>query len=365
MNMFSRPYHPTRAKSRGTETAESIILHEINAAAAYIDSMMQGELVAQQAALGHQSFHFVVDETAIRSYMATTEAAFAIPDGDTMTGWSIAAGHPGIDPDLYTINIAVAIGQAPYHADPCQPGCGRTYPPQLLINLQALLNYIGEEEGIDITDTDVVWRHGSELCDLNLAPLLDPVEPPTPGWSDWFCDKARALQPGDNPMIARIVGNDCATYDPPWVVNANDTGRQVPGNLASGANALAGGGHSNTASGDHATVGGGLGNTASGDRATVAGGQESTASGDYATVGGGHSNTASGNYSAILGGEQNDTDDLAKAMIIGSNITAVLPNATHVNRLVIVDIPTDDTGLPPGTVWSDSGTLKIVPPAGS
>ena len=147
-------------------------------------------------------------------------------------------------------------------------------------------------------------------------------------------------------------------------------------NTASGAYATIGGGSSNNATGVKATIGGGLQNAASGDYSTVGGGKNNTASGPYAVVGGGQSNTASGAYatachgknntasgakSAILGAPNNDTNALADAMIVGSNITASLANALHCNQLVITQIPVASAGLPSGAIWSDGGTLKVMP----
>lgn len=180
--------------------------------------------------------------------------------------------------------------------------------------------------------------------------------------------------------------------DTDWTV-ATLGGRHTPASTAAGADAFAAG-NLNTASGANATVGGGTGNTAGGIDATIGGGSRNiissgvnesticgglentitdgyavsigggitnTASGNYATVGGGSMNIADGLNSAILGGERNDTNEYANAMIVGSNITASLANALHCNRLVITQIPVASAGLPSGAVWSDSGTLKIVP----
>jgi hypothetical protein len=61
-------------------------------------------------------------------------------------------------------------------------------------------------------------------------------------------------------------------------------------------------GDTEVASGDEAIVGGGYANTASGAQSTVSGGQGNIASGERSTVAGGRSNTASGEFSAICGG---------------------------------------------------------------
>jgi hypothetical protein len=410
MTILNKPFHTTRAHSRGINTVQAIILHEINESAGQVDGRMQTALT--HVGLAHQSYHYAVDASAIRAYVPITDAVYAIADTDTMSPWTVAAANPGIDPDKYTVNVAVLIGTANL-PNPCLPGCGREYPPTLLTNLQELLAYIAEEAGLDLETPNIVWKHGTELCDLDLEPLLLPIEEPDPGQSDWLCDRLADLPVGqsETPMV---VGADCAVYPMPvggdndWLINALGGGRHTPTSTATGGNAFAagmnneasglratvGGGYSNTASGESATVGGGTGNTAGGIVATIGGGSRNiissgvnesticgglentitggyavsigggignTASGNYATVGGGNSNTADGENSAILGGTTNDTNELANAMIVGSNITASLANALHCNKLVVTQIPVASAGLPSGTVWSDGGTLKIIP----
>jgi hypothetical protein len=131
-------------------------------------------------------------------------------------------------------------------------------------------------------------------------------------------------------------------------------------NTASGNFSTVSGGNRNVASSYCATVSGGYCNTASCFNATVGGGACNTASSYYATVGGGVCNIASSYHSGILGGRDNTTSGYAFAMIIGSCITADRACTTFVNNLSIKNIPTSSAGLPPGSIWSDGGTLKIV-----
>jgi hypothetical protein len=62
--------------------------------------------------------------------------------------------------------------------------------------------------------------------------------------------------------------------------------------------------------------------------------------------------------SAILGGQCNTTQHNC-SFIVGSGICSTAANTTHVNCLHFSNIPTSSAGLALGTVWSDSGTLKI------
>ena len=133
--------------------------------------------------------------------------------------------------------------------------------------------------------------------------------------------------------------------DDDWLIDALGGGRHTPTSTATGGNAFAAG----------------TNNEASGQRAVVGGGNSNTASGSGATVGGGYNNTASADLSAILGGNGSNTGTFVGAMIAGSGITASLANALHCNKLVVTQIPVASAGLPSGTVWSDGGTLKIIP----
>ena len=397
-------YNPTRAQDRDGNSVLAIVLHEVNEPMSYIDAVTQQNASFPTAA--HQSFHFSVDAANVHAYMPASMAALAIADTDTMAPWSIALANHGIDADLYTVNIAVSIGTAAPVSDPCTPGCGRTFPHALQHNLQVLLNNLATELELDIKAADVVWKHGAELCDLDIAPLLLPLPVVTPTGEDYLCDQLAALPTGNNPAPL-LVGADCALYardDGDWIVAANG-GRHTPTSSANGVNAFAagegnaangnrcavGGGQNNTATNNFSTVaggfnnqaitsssvGGGLSNVAIGV-STVAGGQNNTANGGgggYATVGGGTgnvtngsgatiaggiSNTATGERVAILGGQDNNTNNLASAMIVGNGITARLTNALHCNRLVITQIPTSPVGLPNGAIWSNGGTLNIV-----
>jgi hypothetical protein len=425
MTILNKPFHATRAHSRGVNTVQAIILHEINESAGQVDGRMQTALT--HVGLAHQSYHYAVDASAIRAYVPITDAVYAIADTDTMSPWTIAAANPGVEPDLYTVNVAVLIGAAPM-SNPCVPGCERTYPAQLLQNLQRLLAMIGIAAEIDITDTEVVWRHGTELCDLDVEPLLEPIEPLDPGQEDWLCDRLAALPLGESetPML---VGSDCALYpyptDHPWQINANETGRQTQFGIASGLNSLASGGAiggggnvasnnmsaaigggGNVASGNMSAAIGGGGNVASGSYSAAIGGYSNEASVSYSAAIGGYSNEASGDYSAAIGGSDNVTSGQASAAIGGGdneasgdysaaiggsdnvtsgpasaaiggysnvathiraviaggqNMASVADDTLHCAKLAILSIPTSAAGLPSGMIWSDGGTLKIVP----
>ena len=146
----------------------------------------------------------------------------------------------------------------------------------------------------------------------------------TPGRTGWRAMGADAnisaiMQPkGTGALIAQFPDNGVAGGNARGA-NAVDwqTTRSAASQVASGANAVIGGGQTGLASGANATVAGGQGNIASASHATVAGGEGNQATGAAAvcsggasnsatalrsTVAGGHLNVASGAYSWTLGG---------------------------------------------------------------
>lgn len=48
-----------------------------------------------------------------------------------------------------------------------------------------------------------------------------------------------------------------------------------------------------------------------------------------------------------------------RPVTVGSDLTSQTA-AYPISGLTIVNVPTSSTGLPPGSVWSDGGVLKIV-----
>jgi hypothetical protein len=49
-------------------------------------------------------------------------------------------------------------------------------------------------------------------------------------------------------------------------------------------------------------------------------------------------------------------------LLAAQNMASVADDTLHcANRLAILTIPTSAAGLPSGMIWSDGGTLKIVP----
>ncbi len=99
------------------------------------------------------------------------------------------------------------------------------------------------------------------------------------------------------------------------------------GNTASGLNSTVAGGNLNTASNVESTVAGGGGNTASNVESTVAGGGGNIASGVESTVGGGNGNIASGSKSTVGGGSVNTASGDSSIVAGGNNNTAIDDNS--------------------------------------
>jgi hypothetical protein len=133
------------------------------------------------------------------------------------------------------------------------------------------------------------------------------------------------------------------------------------------------GGYRNSAICDYSTISGGYENTTLGYGSTISGGYRNTTSSSYSFIGngnyntvlgafsiinGGNSNTVDNDNSSILGGDNNIVTNVC-AHVIGTGISSTADNTLHVNCLHFSSIPTSAVGLAPGTVWNDSGTLKI------
>jgi len=83
------------------------------------------------------------------------------------------------------------------------------------------------------------------------------------------------------------------------------TQRASAGRVASGTNAVIGGGYDNAAGNGYSVVAGGYSNSASGQLSAVSGGQSNTASATTSYVGGGYNNTGSGLYAGVVSGYSN------------------------------------------------------------
>lgn len=350
MNITPIYTHPSRYLVRGAPTV-AIILHEVNEPLGALGSRLGTNLINALKPTMHQSYHYAVDGAAVHSFVDPAMAARALGDTEILTGWSVQAGFVGVDPDKYTINIAVIVGSAPIGDNLCIPCCGREYSPVMMWNLRRLIHQLAEDYEIDVSG-DSLWLYGDELCDICLDDLRVPPEVVTPGEEDWLCDRLADMPIGDTEPTY-LVGADCSVYPPGAIVASGicealgdlpggdnpqprmcttmvlspdcevyplddgdweiytsgsvcQTGRQTPGNIASGAYAIASGryalasGEASFAEGDN-TVASGIASHAEGD-GTVASGDVAHAEG-RSTTASGLASHAEGRFTVASGGD--------------------------------------------------------------
>lgn len=307
MNITQIYTHPSRYKPRGAQAPVAIILHEVNEPLGALGARVGTNLINALKPTAHQSYHYALDGAAVHAFVDPAQAARALGDTEILTGWSVQAGFVGVDPDKYTINIAVIVGSAPIGDNLCIPCCGREYSPVMMWNLRRLIHQLADDYEIDVSG-DSLWLHGDELCDICLDDLRVPPEVVTPGEEDWLCDRLGSLPEGDNPQPrmcnTMVISPDCEIYpldDGDWEIYRDggtcQTGRQTPGNTASGPYSVASG-NSSIASGSMAhaqnreTLASGFASHAEGSN-TIASGVESHA--------GGRGSVAQGNWSRATG----------------------------------------------------------------
>jgi hypothetical protein len=218
MNITQIYTHPSRYKPRGAQAPVAIILHEVNEPLGALGARIGTNLINALKPTAHQSYHYALDGAAVHAFVDPAQAARALDDAEVLVDWTPQAGFPGVDPDLYTINIAVIVGSFPIGDNLCIPCCGREYPAIIMWNLRRLLHSIAAEYDISLAD-DMLWLHNDELCDICLDDLRIPPEIVTPGEEDWLCDRLADLPIGDTEPIA-LVGSDCSVYPPGAIVGA-------------------------------------------------------------------------------------------------------------------------------------------------
>ncbi len=216
MNITQIFTHPSRYTSRGSYTPVAIVLHEINEPISAVDSRAGSNLINALKPTAHQSYHYVLDGAAFYSYVDVDFASRSIANTETLTGWDVQTAYPGVDPDLYTINIGIVIGSSHLGDNQCIPCCGRAYAPAMMDALQRLIHSLATLYNIDVSGSGL-WLHNEELCDLCIDDLRSVPVDPGVGQEDWFCDRLNDMPPGDS-NAPKLVGSDCATYTPQQVV---------------------------------------------------------------------------------------------------------------------------------------------------
>jgi hypothetical protein len=110
MNITQIYTHPSRYKPRGAQAPVAIILHEVNEPLGALGARIGTNLINALKPTAHQSYHYALDGAAVHAFVDPAQAARALDDAEVLVDWTPQAGFPGVDPDLYTINIAVIVG---------------------------------------------------------------------------------------------------------------------------------------------------------------------------------------------------------------------------------------------------------------
>lgn len=236
----------------GPGTIQAIVLHEYDGVLSQLDAEHKQSTIEAER-MCHTSFHFGVGEQGfVHQYVEIENTAWSFPpDWNTspdcgVGDWLIAQGNPTIDPNCYTINIAVSTGQV---------GAGRrtedrkdnNYSFQTIQSLIDLVCCLISENGVSITiDANTVWRHLNELSDFpgckvvtssgNAASYddvltcvqncVDTTNTGIPSKAMAICDTIECLIPAGNPI------------ESPESVDFIQTGAQSAENLLNSTNVL-------------------------------------------------------------------------------------------------------------------------------
>lgn len=103
--------------------------------------------------------------------------------------------------------------------------------------------------------------------------------------------------------------------------------------VASGANAVIGGGSGNTASGQRSFVGGGINNSASAGNDVIVGGNGNTSTGVQNFIGAGSSNSAAGQHNTISGGQSGTIPSASWCVIGGGQSNAITGTGDYRSHL--------------------------------
>jgi hypothetical protein len=131
-------------------------------------------------------------------------------------------------------------------------------------------------------------------------------------------------------------------------------------NTLDGKNSVILSGEYNVNRGNFSVVVGGESNTTSNRYSVVGGGKGNTVDSEFGVILGGSGNTVNGRFSSVLAGQNNKTQKHINTHIIGSNVVADRDDATFVENLSIIKLPTSNKGLPKGSIWNNKGVLNVV-----
>lgn len=196
----------------------AIVLHEVDLPIESIDG--DASFIQYQQA-NHVSFHYAISDCVIHQYVKVADTAWSFSPTANLAPWSVAVANAGINPNCYTINIAVSTGSTTSSSSNC-PRPNNYYSGNTQRCLAQLLCWLAEQNNIPL-DADHIWRHSLELVEMPLADIIalaiecqnaPPIDPdPT---LDSLCDQLAAMtQNGVATTSTLLVGADCHTYTVP------------------------------------------------------------------------------------------------------------------------------------------------------
>jgi hypothetical protein len=196
----------------------AIVLHEVDLP---IESIDGDANFIQYAQANHTSFHYAISDCVIHQYVQVADTAWSFSPTADLSPWAVAVANAGINPNCYTINIAVSTGSTTSTSSNC-PRPDNFYSLNTKRCLAQLLCWLAEQNNIAL-DADHIWRHELELVDMPLADIIalaiecqnaPPIDPdPT---LDSLCDQLAAMTTGGVATTSTLlVGADCHTYTVP------------------------------------------------------------------------------------------------------------------------------------------------------
>jgi len=190
----------------------AIVLHEYDGDLSSLDNEILSHANAPTnpavAYAPHTSFHYGVEGQTVHQYVKEDDTALSHGNPATFaSSWTLPTVYPGVNPDCYTVNIAVSTGQATQGIN-CAPG-ENNYPDALVDTLTALVCDIARRNNVSPDAVHIV-RHNSELDDFDFASFLTDViacvnATITSQANDYVCDALKTFPAG---APVNVIGFD-------------------------------------------------------------------------------------------------------------------------------------------------------------
>lgn len=200
----------------GLGTIQAIVLHEVDVPIEYLDN--EAGICPPASQRGHHtSFHYGVSGCIIHQYVADVNTAWSFDPAAPLPTWPVAGGiNTGVDPNCYTLNIAVSTGVIGVGGTCVRPD--NLYSAETLRCLAQLVCNLAKAYQIPL-DVQHIWRHLTELDDMPFTQFFQEVvncynapAPGIPASADAVCDVLSSLPVGVPTATTMVVGADCMVY---------------------------------------------------------------------------------------------------------------------------------------------------------